>query len=59
MTDNNEIVFAIDLLSSPRDRLSLIEEHSNTDDQNFQETINIEDNNHEDNQEEFEYFLED
>ena len=59
MTDKNAIVFAIDLLSSPSDRLSFIEEHSNTDDQNFHENINIEDNNHEDNQEEFEYFLED
>ena len=30
MTDNNEIMFAIDLFSSPSDRLSLIEEYSNT-----------------------------
>jgi len=70
MTDNNEIVFAIDLFSSPSDRLSLIEEYSNAGNQNFHESVDIDNlegdyeeideiEDYNDDQEEFEFVPED
>ena len=63
-------MFAIDLFSSPSDRLSLIEEYSNAGNQNFHESVDIDNlegdyeeideiEDYNDDQEEFEFVPED